>query len=717
MLTFVRRRRVVLPAWLPGWLPVGLGAALALAGTGAGCGKQTQPVTAPDAGGGGTAVVAAPELAPIEHPSQMMPRDTSVLVVGSSVTRAAEVFERDRLVKAFGPQYTSIRSIITSTLGYDLLDPGQWREAGLDPDGAAGLAVSDLASGRVVLFATIANRTKVVELVRRVAGKAQVEIVEQSYGPSASVLRAKGEGGGAVVLRDQWVALVLDDGDPKVDLAERLVTMDPNVSLAAQVGYRKATGGMRAADLSVYFDLAGMVARAHAEARIHASKPDTSWAEEELARAKEEGTPEQVAALERQVQEQEQWQERWERRQEGERALGELLVSGIEGVGFSTTVKRSGPVFDGRVVAGPEAFLRRLMINREGSPVLPTAMNGAPLWCGSGRMDPKAAFELLEAMAESDGKDYAELLAEAKAELGIDLKADLEPVFEGHAELCMTVDGSLEELMGVEAKERLGMGAFVQVTDQAKAKYLVAKMANSGSALGKRMRKQGEGYVVDAPDWRPVHVQPVGSRIVVSTDPELGKRIAAGDPGSMPSKIRPPGARGALDLGGTAATQAFDLSTGMLFLMVGRSGSMDPVVLAPGLTPEEMEKVPMSAATKKARKALDKAQADVDRLERKRNEAQMKQALAMTDGLGMLIGALTEDDRGFVLSGGQFLRAPSLGAVIETLVTGVMSEGPGLDPADAKALDEAWERHMKASQAYSEARMADAEKWKKKRGR
>jgi hypothetical protein len=709
MSTPVRRRRFVLDACLA--------SALALAG----CNKPKEdPVVAPDGGGGAstTGPGAVVELAPIEHPSQLLPRDTAVLVTGTSFDRAAEAFERDRLVAAFGPQYTSLKSLISGSVGLDLLDPAQWREAGLDPGGPLGFAVSSLLDTRVVVFASVSDRTKLVELLRRTAGKAQDELVEESYGSSASVLWPKGEQSGAIVLRDRFVAIVLDGGDGAVSLAKQIVTMDPNVSLAASVGYRKATGGLRAADLTTYLDLAGMVDQLNAKSEERTSGPENNWAQEELVRAQKEGAPpERLAELERQSEEVRADQARWRKRDEGQRALAELVFSGIEGVGLTATAKRGGPVLDGRVVAGPEAFVRRLFANREGEPVLPVALGGAPLWCGSGRVDPAVVGELLQGIAAADGHTYAELLAEGTQALGLDLDADLKPVMTGDAELCVTFDGT-PGAGRMDPATQLGLGAIVRVTDAAKAKYLLAKMASSTSELGKLMRKRGDGYSADVPEWRTLHMQAAGDRIVISSDPELAKRLVAGDPGSMPSKIRPPAARGAMALPGTAVSQAFDLSIGVLFTMVGRSHMGDPWVVAPGMTFEEMQAVPLSAKSKKARKAMKKSQAAVEALEAKREAAQVAEVQAITDALGIVVTAATEDDRGFTLTGGQFLRAESLGQVVETVLRGVLREGgPQLGPADQEALDKAWQRHSEAQQAFTDARMEDAQKFQSKRGK
>jgi hypothetical protein len=708
MSTPVRRRRLV--------LDVCLGAALALAS----CKKhKDDPVVAPDGGGGTpTGPGAAVELAPVEHPSQLLPRDTALLLMGTSVNRAAEVLERDRLVKVFATQYTSLKSVISGSLGRDLLDPATWRDVGLDAGGAVGLAISDLVNPRFVLFATVSDRAKLVALVREVAGKSKVELVEEAYG-SASLLRPKGENDGVIVLRDRFVALVMGSGPESLELAKRMVTMDPNVSLAAHVGYRKATGGLRAADVTLYFDVAGMVDQANAQQEAHTTETSGNWAQDELVRAQKEGAPpERLAELERQVKEVQANDERWRRQAEGERALAELVVSGIEGVGFTATVKRSGPVFDGRVVAGPDAFVRRLFVNREAAPALPVAMNGTPLWCGWGRVDATAGLELVAAMAAADGVVATEWKAEAKRGLGLDLEAELAPALAGDAELCLVIEGSLGEGR-VDPKTQFGLGAIVRVSDAPKAKYLLAKVATSGSELGTRMKKRGEGYTVDVPDWRTVHVQPVGDRIVVSSDAELGKRLATGDPGSMPSKIRPPAARGAIDLAGTAASQAFDLSLGTLWTMVGRASMGGPWVVAPGMTAEQMDKLPLSAKSKQAKKAMKKAQEQVEALEAKREVAQVKDVLAITDALGIMVTAAIEDDRGFTLTGGQFLRAETLGQVLESLLEGVLRErsGSALDPADEKALGEAWQRYNDAEQAYTDARMKDAERFQAKQGK
>lgn len=709
-------------AWPSTWAGACLAAALAVGGCTKPAGNGS---TAPDTkatGGGATTGPGAPiELAPVEHPSQLLPRGTALLLTGTSVTRAAEVLERDRLVEAFGPQYTSARAVIVGAVGHDLLDPAAWPEVGLDPGGPVGLAMSNVNDQRFVVFATVANRTKLVELVRRVAGKAGVEIIEEPYG-SASILRAKGEDDGVVVLRDRFAAIVLDGRKGAYDFAKTMVTMDPNVSLASEAGYRKATGGLRAADMTMYMDVAGMVDQVNMQEvkELREVEPQSKWAQEELERVKKEGgaSPERLAELERQVEEARQWERQSRQRSEGERALAELLVSGVEGVGFTATVKRSGPIFDGRVVAGDEAFLRRLLVNRKGAPALPVAMNGAPLWCGSGRVDPVAAFELVQAVALADGAQPAELRAEAKRRLGLDLEADLVPVLAGDAELCLAMEGKPGEGR-VDPKKDLGLAAIVQLTDAAKAKYVLAKVATSGSEVGKRMKKRGEGYTLDVPEWRTVHVQTAGDRVVVSTDPELAKRLAVGDPGSMPSKIRPSAATGAIGLSGTAASQALDLSLAVLWTMAGSSsmGSM-PMVVGRGLSLEEMEKVPLSAKTKKAKKAMQKAQVQLDAIEADRNAFRVKQTLGFTDGLGIVATAATEDDRGFTLAGGQFLRVESLGRVVEAMLGAMIkSEGPTFDRAEQEKLEKAWEAYSAAQQAYTNARLEDAEKFLKKQGK
>ncbi len=691
------------PAARRRWIfPLCLGSALAVgACTKKGDGETIQPDgKTPD----GTP--AAIELAPIDHPSQMMPRDTAVLVTVGSMDRVAEVFERERLVEAFGPQYTSLSAIVRGTLGYDLFDPAEWANVGLDPAAPMGLAVTSAVHPKVVAFATIGDEVKLLEFLRATAGKASMELVETSYG-AAKVLRPKGENDGAVVIRDRLVAFVFEEQG--VDFAKQLVTMDPNVSLASNVSYRKSTGGLRAADLTMFFDIANLVEQANIEQEDRASEPQENWAQQELVEAQKRGdSPERLAELEKQVAEINEDQARWRKREEGERMLTELLASGIEGAGFTVTVKRSGPIFDGRIVADDEAFLRRLVSNREGAPVLNRAMNGAPLFCVSGQVGGDALIELLEAAAFADGKEFSSVLAESKVKTGLELDSDLKALA-GASEMCLALEGELDPTKGDPA-DSLGLGVVVSLADEAKAKYLLAKVANSKGKLAGKMKKKGSGYTVEVPDWRTMYVQDWGSRIVISSDAELATRLAEGKPGSMPSKVRPAGARGAMDLPGTAASEAFDLSLGMLWLMAGSSSFGEPSFTVGGLSQEEMEKVPLSKKSKKARKALDKATAKLEKLEKERDAAEYRKLTEIMDPMGIVVAAATADARGFTVTGGQFLRVKSLGQVVESMLGATMSDDP-LPEDKRKELDQAWEKRSEASQAFVEARTEDAERF------
>ncbi|MEX1367672.1 MAG: hypothetical protein AB1Z98_31375 [Nannocystaceae bacterium] len=681
------------------------------------CKTSSEPDTTTPVTGGDPVSAPVVELSPVEDAAQMLPRGTSIVVMGHSVAKAAEVFERERLIGEFRPQYEGLRSLLVGSMGHDLLDPATWQEVGLDANGPLGIAVVDVISGQLVVLATIADRAKLVTWVRDTAGRVGVELIEDAYG-AASVLRAKDGSGPAVVMRDDVVALVLEGGEGPEVLARSMVTMEPNLSLAGQVGYRKATGGLREADMTVFVDLERMVEQINVQADARISGPSNNWAQEELERAQKEGAPaERLAELEQQALEEARMQEQWRAVEVAERALIELVVSGIDGVGVTMTSKRNGPIVDGRIAAGEEAFVRRLLDNRSGAPVLPVAMNDAPLWCGSGTLGRDATFELLEASAAADAKTWPELVAAAKAEIGLDLEADLRPAMKGEVELCITVEGKLDPV-AKEPAQQIGLGAYLQVQDEAQAKYLLAKIATSSSTLAKRMTKRGSGYQVAVPDWRTMYVDPVGDRIVISSDKGLAKRIGSGDPGSMPSKIVPTAARGAMGLTGTAGAQAFDLSLMTLMFATGTMDYGEIEIAAAGLTPEQMAEVPLSRRSKKAKKALDAVNEELEAIERKRAGADLEQILAVTDPMGIGVIAATEDDRGFTLTGGQFVRAQGLGAVLEALLRGVTDRsGPNLSPEDRKALEDAWTRQSEAREELFEARTEDAERFQAKRKR
>ena len=690
-------------------LDVCLGCSLALFAC-----KPTETVE-PSEVKGSEAVDAKPvELAPVDEAAQMLPADTVVLMTGSSMNRAAEVFERDRLVSAFRMQYMGISAMVSQTMGRDLLDPGTWHEIGVDADGPLSFALSSITQPQGMVFATLTDRAKFVGFVRDIAGRAEVEIIEEAYGKGA-VLRVAGPENLAIVLRDDFAVIVFGDGNEGVDLPQRLATMDPNLALAAQRHYRKTTGGLQAADLAAFIDIERMVEQGNAQDEARDSEVGNNWAQEEIAEAQKNGaSKERLAELEQRAEEIRAEEARWRARAQAERDALALVVSGIEGVGFTATMKRGGPTFDGRISAGDEAFVRRLVSNRSGDPVLPNAMSGAPIWCVSGVVEGDPAFELLALTAKADGTDMATMIEEMKREVGIDLRADLKPELGHEAGFCLVVDGEMD-LSAEDPSKQLGLGAYLQVSNEGKAKYLVAKVASAKTELASMMRKDGEGYRVEVPDWRTVHVDPVGDRIVISSDPKLAERIASGTPGSMPSKTRPPAARGAMGLAGTAATQAFDLSLLSLWLTAGRS-SFESGMHLDGMSADELEKVPHSRKSKKARKELKAAEDAVGEFERKRSKAEADFQLSLFDPIGMGVMAAVEDERGFSVVGGQFLRVKGMGTVIESLLRAALDrQGPRLSDADQKKMEEAWARWSDAQQAYHDARREDVDKASKKK--
>lgn len=655
---------------------------------------------------GGGAPIA---LAPVDHPSQLMPPGTVVLLTGTSMTRVAEVFGRDRLVAALGEEYTLLRSAFVETFGHDLLDPRAWPELGLDPGGPVGLALSDLDDPPMVFIATVSDRKTLMDFLRSVSGSVEVELVEEAYG-SASILRPKDvSNDGVVVLRDRFMALVFAGDEGNLELARRMVTMDPDASLASHAAYRSATEDLGAADMVAYADFGGIFGRANAKEPKYPMQGRVEEQTDMLEQARKRGaSPDEIAKLEQQLAK--------TKRAENERARNRLMISGVEGVALAATVERSGLVsFGGRVVAGPDAFIRRLVANRSGASALPMAMNGALLSCYLSRIDPTTALGLLEEARVVGGQDPTWIRTEVKDALGLDVEVDLLPVLGGDMDLCLAVEG--DPSVGLEPGKQLHVGVTVQVTDVAAAKRVLAKIATSGSRIGKRVKKRGEGYTVEHPPWGTVHVQLAGDLVVASTDPELAERLAAGVRGSMPSQTRAPAAMGAIGLPGTTITSAGDISLFILRKVV-EGPVPDMPVIVPGFTLEELEEVPLSARSKKTKMAVEKAYAEMEVLNAKRDVQEAKAVLRAFDGLGVFVLASTEDERGFTMTGGQFLRAESLGHVLEGFVQ-ALDEGSAreLEPADEARFRQIRDRWEALRKAYAEARMEDGRRYLEERGK
>jgi hypothetical protein len=695
-----------------------LGAALLLTMS---CKPAAGPV-APDGGGttGGGAGVGGGDLmaplAPVTRAAELLPANTMMLMDVAGPTRIAEIVGRDALVKQFPKEYRDMARELTRDAGVDLLDPAELTGIGVDVKGRMGVAVIGVQPFTVALYWSVSDagrfRQFAVEMLRR----QQKEVISVPMS-GAELLRLDGMRT-AMVLRGPLAMIVVRDGpEAQDDLALKIATADPNLSLANDRAFRKATGALAPADWTTYLDAGAMWSRVRAADEKPPEAPN--WAREELKTARANGaTPERIAELEQQAKDIDASEKQWADRRRAERDLVEKVVGESGHMVWTISSKPGGLVGEGQLELGAEGLVMKVLRNHAGTPVLPKALSGRPIAMFTGAMDVPELIGLADLFLRTEGTSWAELGADVKKNLEVDVDAELKPLLTGTGGAAVTLDGKLSSL-GSDVAKQIGMAIDLELADAAKARALLDRVGKrmiaeirrqkSTDVAVKRDAKSG-AWVVSITKWRNVYVQVAGDHLVVSSDPDLAKRITSGAPGGAAGQT-PSAALAAASLPGAAFGGLLDMELLMLVTMGRASFESSVSVMAED---SESEKVPKSKAYKAKLREVERARAD---LKKARDAQSEKEATAMASAFspwGAIGGNVTEQTQGLLARGGLFVRSKGgiAGALLESLTAvKAMSERNSSD-----ALMREFDRVQQLEAQLAEIRAADVAAWRAKHG-
>ncbi len=642
-------------------------------------GSAVQPGGEKPAGGGTTGGGGdyAP-LAPVTRAAEVLPASTLVVLDVAGPTRLAEIVGRDALVAKFPAEYKEIATDMQREIGRDLLDPKQLSAIGVDAGGRMGLALLGIEPFAGAAWFTLSDAAKFRAFAFDVIAKKGDQPKSMPLG-GAEIVTLR-EGREWLVIRAPLAFIVVrDSGESRDDPALAIASADPNRALANDKDFRRAAGRLAPADAMVFVDggeLWRTVEEQIAAKEAARSEPTSNWAREEAAAARSRGEkPERIAELEAQAKDIDESQKRWERREQAQRELVKKLFGGVGTGVWSFSAKPGGIVGDGRIELGADALALKILRNHSGPQALPRALDDRPLWMMTGAIEVEQAIGFLDLAMQTEGMSWQEAVAEAKRETGIDLDGELRPLFTGDMGLAITMDGDLSAGDPDKALQKIGFGAEVKLTDPAKAQAVLDKLGTKALAEMKKkkrakdsddpiLRKDGKGWVLDFPKWRKVSVAVTGDRLVASTDPGLGKRIASGDTGKG-AKLAPSAAMVAAGWEQAAFGAMVDLELSM-WMMMGRSMAFDTATMIE--SPEDA-KVPKSKAWKAKQKQIDAATAKIRKAEAKRNADQLARFRAVTQPWGAIAGNLQEDGNAIIGTGGLFVRSKGgvAGALMESL--------------------------------------------------
>lgn len=619
-------------------------------------------------------------------PVQLLPEGTAVIVNSAGIGALLAVLDVEGLLFKVRPLYEQASAFLTTTFGANLLDPGQWPLIGVDPKGPMGVALVDVRSTTVVLYATVSEQDRLRAFVDRIASPKRLLPVFEDRGV---VLRTEEEDSPSLVVRDGFVFLVLTERRDEMthDVARQLATIDPASGLTATPRYQQAiAGGTPGAGLSAYLDLSLFLASEEQQLAAEATTPERSWVEQELETAAARGAPAaELDRLRQQVDNERDWQRRLAERRLRSVEFGRRWLAGVSPVVFEFSGSVSGLVGSIRARMPETAPLRAMLRNAsEPSPVL-MALGERPALMFGGSLDLPVALAEFEALLRADGGDPEKAYRELGELLRIsEPRREILTLLTGTGGFALTLPEA--RLRGEERGDAGGLGFALGlgVRETARAEALLE--AAWKRIPGKTGKDRATGaFTLEDTGQPKIYAKVVAQQLVVTSDAGLLQRLMLGSPRSTLKWLEPPvvpvvSAR-------DAAMQGFIDPILMTLLFTSRYSAYadtddlepsPPYWLFPDVSREKFDKVPRSAAYKAKMREWQVFAGKLRKYNQTmaRNEAQRMVELARC--VGALAGNLREQPDGVVLAGGQLFGKGGLARAIE-LATDQTARRPARD--------------------------------------
>jgi len=626
----------------------------------------------------GRSDAASQAVAVATSPLQLLP-DTTV-AVGSiaGVSALLAVVDVDAITGKYRSYYDQMAGLVTLSTGFNLLDPAQWREVGIDPDGTIGAAMLDMRSETYVGFIKLSDSDKFRGFLDKLGGARRLRPVIEDRG---MVLKYEPDSSTALVLRDGFAFLVTTDrpAEAPYDFARLLATIDPARGLTATSRYQRATASPEPPrPLTAYVDLWAIVQAQHLAREARQQDEVSSWSEQELEQAVQSGAPaEEQARLRQQVNEQRDWDRRYQQRRQRELELIKTWLAPVEPIVFEFTASRTG--IEGKIRAKmPEtAPLRAVLRNASTpSPVLSALAERAVLQVG-GSIDVAAAIADFEDIARASGDDPQKAYVAMREASKVDFKSEVMPLLAGTGGFALTIPDALLRGQAKAQNKDLGFALALAVKDVPAAQALLEKFVKGLPLKTGKDPKTG-AYTLTMPHYRTVHAIVIAGQFIATSDPGVIRRLVAGSPAShgLPAAVVPVMAAREVSFAGMVdvVLPMFLLSSRSDF--ESSSDSFEPHGIFPDATPEQVAKIPRSRAYKAKLRAWEAVGAKIRKEEQIQERRRAQLMVGLAECFGVLAGHLREQPDGLEMAGGQFFgkggltRALDLGVEQSTTTRG-----------------------------------------------
>jgi hypothetical protein len=586
---------------------------------------------------------------PVQVAADMLPAD--VVVMAEALDPSAVLAQINKLDKY--PEFQGFRAQLSSQVGIDPLDAGQWERIGLDRHRGVGIGLLDIESEGFFLYAGVSDQraleTFMEDLVTRLGMQDQLGTAEIDR---ARVYRFGEEL--SVILREGWVVAVMVDRPERAtrDYAAMVATIDPREALSRTQGFAWAKQRLEPADDGMLFvDPRRLIAQLQTQDSENQDY-GVRYAEDELARARAAGEPRQnIEAAEQRVEEERRWQQERQVREAGRRELVRALFDPVGAFVGALELRDDGITGHAHTLIPGDGLLARLFVASDSESPLLRALDEPPMMAVDGRLDIPALLMFAELVAKTEGQSLQAANDEVQSMLGVDLLGELIPALTGAGGVWITSRREPDPNRLSEAEKSLGLAVHVELAKPDVIRKLIDGLARSARVPGLTPAKRGDGWLLALPEWNDVNIDVVGNRLIASTDAKLAGRIRDAKPGTQAKPLAE--VNHPLHVGSPTASLRMYQRWRWLVILDARDpwkqdaeSMLYDINLHPELTPEEAAAVPRSREFKRKLAALEKAVDALDEHQRREAGREFTRTLELVDQFGDAGLALTRTSDG-----------------------------------------------------------------------
>ena len=610
-----------------------------------------------------------------------LPADTLLLAVADNPKGLIEQLGWKLLTEKYRKWYEMGVAEVTQAVGHNILDPNNLAEIGIDATKPVGFAWLSLKQESFVVFGSLSSPDKFKTTVYSVAGRVGEKLEPRSFGDALVIAPRRDTEGCLVIIGDHVFFTFSDRGDEEgLALASRISTMVEKDSLAVSEKYKGLVEKLAfGKDFGVYVDIEA-IAKAFVGYEGERMSDQGNWAQKELDRLKAENAdPETIKEWEKRAAEEAEWQKKWQKRQEAESKLMKDLLGAIPGAVFGLELGEASLKMKAYTAVAEDSLVADMVEDGGGIPEFIGALSGKPLYLVSASINPKAYLQLIEQVIAAEGVDPAEMRVGLKAFTGLDLDEDIIGLLSGDWAFAVTGDlsGDLDEKKLLNA---LGGAALLSVTDEARAKEVIGKLA-ANELLKPLLSENKElgGYTFVVPEWKPVYIKVAGKYLGVSTDAAFFARVEKGENGDFLASVKNPELKALLTAEGKGATSMMDIGVFGLMFIAGGRGWSEPMAAEPA-------GVVMSEEYKKTKAEYEQVRKQVQELRDKLEADQQKLFMDIVNRIGTTAALGRKVEGGMVAYGGQYFGSKDL----VTFISETADDALKVHELDEKRRSEVW---------------------------